>query len=177
MNLFDLRTGIGYDIHPLVEGRPLKLGGVDIAHNKGLAGHSDADVLCHAIADALLGAVGERDIGYHFPNSDEEWRGLGGLRMLEIVRDILATRRAQVINVDSSILAEAPRVLPYVEGMRLGIAEALAIPGERVGIKATTNERLGAIGRAEGIAAFATVLVCLGSTTPLPDHGVGVALV
>lgn len=152
-------SGIGYDIHRLVEGRKLILGGVEIAHSKGLDGHSDADVLCHAIADALLGAVGERDIGHHFPNSDESIRGISSLDILKRVAEILAGKNASVVNVDSTLIAEAPKIGPHLSAIRANIAAALNVPAASIGVKATTNELLGAIGRGEGIAAMAVASV------------------
>ena len=153
------RAGIGYDVHRFAEGRPLILGGVEIPHSHGLDGHSDADVLSHAIADALLGAVGERDIGQHFPNSDESIRGISSLDILRRVATLLQNCRASIVNVDATLIAEAPRINPHVEKMRERIAEALAIPTSRVGVKATTNEGMGFLGRAEGIAAMAVASV------------------
>ena len=153
------QTGIGYDIHRLVEGRKLILGGVEIAHSKGLDGHSDADVLSHAIADALLGAVGEKDIGHHFPNSDESIRGISSLDILKRVAEILAGKSAVIINVDSTLIAEAPKIGPHLASIRANIAAALNVPAASIGVKATTNELLGAIGRGEGIAAMAVASV------------------
>jgi 2-C-methyl-D-erythritol 2,4-cyclodiphosphate synthase len=153
------RAGIGYDVHRLVEGRKCILGGVDIPHEKGLEGHSDADVLCHAIADALLGAVGEHDIGHHFPNTDESIRGISSLEILRRVRDILSSRQAHIVNVDASLIAQAPKIGPHLDAMRANIATVLEIPAGSVGIKATTNELLGFIGRGEGIAAMAVASV------------------
>jgi len=147
--------GIGYDVHRLVRGRKLILGGVDIPHDTGLEGHSDADALCHAIADAALGAIGERDIGFHFPNSDDTIRGMSSLEILRRVSLILARQHARVLNVDSTIIAEAPRMAPHIAAMRENIAAALGLPARRVGVKATTNETLGFAGRGEGIAAVA----------------------
>jgi 2-C-methyl-D-erythritol 2,4-cyclodiphosphate synthase len=152
-------TGIGYDIHRLVEGRKLILGGVEITHSKGLDGHSDADVLSHAVADALLGAVGERDIGHHFPNTDESIRGISSLEILRRVAAILAEKNARIVNVDSSLIAEAPKIGPHLDAIRANLSAALGIPVERVGVKATTNELLGAIGRGEGMAAMAVASV------------------
>ena len=153
--------GIGYDVHPLVPGRPLVLGGVAIPHDRGLDGHSDADVLAHAIADALLGAVGERDIGHHFPNTDETIRGISSLEILRRVRAVLTGQGARIVNVDSTLVAEAPKIGPHLDAMRACLAEALGLPARRVGIKATTNERLGFLGRAEGIAAMAVAGVAV----------------
>ncbi len=152
-------SGIGYDIHRLVEGRKLILGGVEIAHSKGLDGHSDADVLSHAIADALLGAVGERDIGHHFPNSDESIRGISSLEILKGVAGILSLKNAVIVNIDSTLIAEAPKIGPHLPAIRANIAAALKIPAACIGVKATTNEMLGAIGRGEGIAAMAVASV------------------
>jgi len=154
-----VRSGIGYDIHRFKAGRKLILGGVEIPHPCGLEGHSDADVLSHAIADALLGAIGERDIGHHFPNSDESIRGISSLQILHRVGEILAAKNAQVINIDASLIAEAPKIGPHLEAMREKIGEALGLTTSCVGIKATTNECLGALGRGEGIAALAVASV------------------
>jgi 2-C-methyl-D-erythritol 2,4-cyclodiphosphate synthase len=151
--------GIGYDVHRLVRGRKLILGGVDIPHDTGLDGHSDADALCHAIADAALGAIGEHDIGFHFPNSDESIRGISSIEILRRVAAILAKQGARVINVDSTIIAEAPKMAPHIVAMRENIAGALGVASRRVGVKATTNEMLGFAGRGEGIAAMAIINV------------------
>src|SRR6188472_1236444 len=149
------RVGIGYDVHPFEEGRRLVLGGVEIPHSKGLKGHSDADVLCHAIADAVLGALGEPDIGYWFPPSDPGIEGISSLKILEKVAEIAAAKGAIIGNVDSTVIAEAPKVNPHREAMKEKIAAALGITPDRVGVKATTNERLGFVGREEGVAAMA----------------------
>jgi len=154
-----IRTGIGYDIHRLVEGRKLILGGVEIAHPRGLEGHSDADVLSHAIADALLGAIGAGDIGQHFPNTDESFRNMSSLDILRRVAALLAKRKAQPINVDATLIAEGPRIASHIPAMREKIATAILLEESRLSIKATTNERLGAIGRGEGIAAMAVASV------------------
>ena len=156
--------GIGYDVHQLVPGRPLVLGGVTIPHDRGLDGHSDADVLCHAIADAILGALGERDIGHHFPNTDESIRGISSLEILRRVAAIVAGRGARITNIDSTLIAEAPKIGPHLDAMRACLAGALGLSQQRVGIKATTNERLGFLGRAEGIAAMAVAGVELHET-------------
>lgn len=153
------KCGIGYDAHRLVAGRKLILGGVEISHSLGLEGHSDADVLCHAIADALLGAIGEQDIGHHFPTKDESIRGISSLQILQRVGSILEQKRARVINIDATLIAEAPKIAPHIAGMRQNIAAALRVHASCVGIKATTNEGLGAIGRAEGMAAMAVASV------------------
>ncbi|MFL6529699.1 MAG: 2-C-methyl-D-erythritol 2,4-cyclodiphosphate synthase [Chthoniobacterales bacterium] len=154
-----IRSGIGYDAHRLVEGRKLILGGVEIPHDRGLDGHSDADVLLHAIADALLGAIGEGDIGRHFPNTDESIRGISSLEILRKVRGLLAEKNARACNVDSTVVAEAPKLQPHVEAMRKKIASALGCEISAINIKATTNEGMGAVGRGEGMIAMATVSV------------------
>jgi 2-C-methyl-D-erythritol 2,4-cyclodiphosphate synthase len=153
------RSGIGYDIHPLVPGRKLILGGIEIPHHAGLDGHSDADVLSHAIADALLGAVGLGDIGHHFPNTDESIRGISSISILEGVASLLAKAGATPVNIDATLIAEAPKIAPHISEMRRRIARALSISEEDVSIKATTNEQLGSIGRGEGIAAMAVASV------------------
>ncbi len=154
-----IRSGIGYDVHRLVEGRKLILGGVEILHDRGLDGHSDADVLTHAIADALLGAMGEGDIGHHFPNTDEANRGISSLEILRHVRSLLAEKNARALNVDATMIAEAPVLQPHIPMMRKKIAGALACDISCISVKATTNEGLGMIGRGEGMAAIATALV------------------
>lgn len=153
------RVGIGYDVHPLVEGRKLVLGGVEFDHTHGLQGHSDADVLIHAIADAILGAIGESDIGHHFPNTDERWRGVSSLVLLEAVRAILDKRGAVLENIDSTLVAEAPKIGPRVAEMKIKLGKALGLPPERVGVKATSNEKLGFLGRQEGMIAMAVASV------------------
>jgi 2-C-methyl-D-erythritol 2,4-cyclodiphosphate synthase len=155
------RVGIGYDVHPLVEGRKLFLGGIELAHDKGLEGHSDADVLIHALADAILGAIGSGDIGHHFPNTDERWRGVSSLVFLREIRTMLDQRGAVLENVDVSLIAEAPKIGPHLAKMKAVLGEALGITPDRVGLKATTNEKLGFAGRGEGIAAMAVACVTL----------------
>lgn len=154
-----IRTGIGYDVHQLAPGRALVLGGVVIPHEQGLLGHSDADVLCHAIADAILGAIGEPDIGFHFPPSDPSIAGIKSLRILEKAAGILAEKEGVLNNVDATLIAERPRIRPHVEAMRANIAAALRISPSQVGVKATTNEKLGFLGREEGMAALAVATV------------------
>jgi 2-C-methyl-D-erythritol 2,4-cyclodiphosphate synthase len=154
-----IRCGIGYDAHRLVAGRKLILGGVEIPHDRGLEGHSDADVLSHAIADALLGAMGKGDIGHHFSDTDESIRGISSLEILRHVRQLLAEENARATNIDATLIAEAPKLQPHIPQMKAKIANALACDVSRVNIKATTNEGLGALGRGEGIAAIATGLV------------------
>jgi 2-C-methyl-D-erythritol 2,4-cyclodiphosphate synthase len=153
------RCGIGYDAHRLVEGRKLILGGVEIPHARGLDGHSDADVLSHAIADALLGAIGEKDIGHHFPNSDETLRGISSIEILRRVKLLLENKKAHPANVDATLIAEAPKIGPHVSAMREKIANALGLDESRVSVKATTNEGLGALGRGEGMVAMAIASV------------------
>lgn len=153
------RSGIGYDVHQYAEGRAFVLGGVTIPHHKGLKGHSDADVLCHAIADAVLGAMGEPDIGYWFPPADASIEGISSLKILEKVAEIATSKGVVIENVDSSVIAEAPKVNPHREAMKKNIAAALGITPDRVGVKATTNERLGFVGREEGVAAMAVASV------------------
>ncbi len=155
-------VGIGYDIHAFASpeaGRKLVLGGVEMEYPVGLDGHSDADVLCHAIADAILGAIGEADIGHHFPNTDESIRGISSLEIVRRSVQLVAEQGGRVVNIDSSLIAEAPKISPHLEQMRANLAAVLGLPPRRVGIKATTNERLGSIGRKEGIAAFAVASV------------------
>ena len=154
-----IRTGIGYDIHRLTKTRKLILGGIEIPHSHGLEGHSDADVLSHATADALLGAIGAGDIGQHFPNTDESLRGISSLEILKRVTTILAERKTFVVNIDATIIAEAPKIAPHVSAMRQKIADATGVSESNVNVKATTNESLGAIGRGEGIAAMAIATV------------------
>jgi len=151
--------GLGYDVHRLAEGRKLILGGVEIAHSHGLEGHSDADVLLHAIADALLGAIGAGDIGRHFPNTDESLHGISSIEILKRVTKLLAEKRARVVNIDATVLAEEPQLAPHVAAMRKKIADAIGTSDSNVSVKATTNEKLGAIGRGEGIAAIAIATV------------------
>jgi 2-C-methyl-D-erythritol 2,4-cyclodiphosphate synthase len=154
-----IRCGIGYDAHRLVEGRKLILGGVEVPYDRGLDGHSDADVLSHAIADALLGAMGEGDIGQHFPNTDETIRGISSVEILRHVRSMLAEKNARATNVDATVIAEAPKLQPHIEQMRAKIGAALGCDASRVNVKATTNEGLGTIGRGEGMACIATAVV------------------
>ncbi len=154
-----IRTGTGYDVHRLVEGRPLVIGGVEIPHHRGLDGHSDADVLCHAIADALLGAAALPDIGHYFPPSDESIRGISSLEILRRVAAILRETGAVIHNVDSTLVAERPKILLHVPTMKQNIAAALGIAPDCVGVKATTNERMGFPGREEGMCAMATACI------------------
>ena len=153
------RTGIGYDVHQFVKDRPLIIGGVEIAHTHGLAGHSDADVLSHAIADALLGSMGLPDIGHYFPPTDETIKGICSLKILAKCGELAEERGIVIQNVDSQIIAEAPKVLPHASSMKEHISQALGITPEQIGIKATTNETMGFVGRHEGIAALASAMI------------------
>lgn len=162
-------TGIGYDVHALESGRPLVLGGIEIPHDKGLSGHSDADVLIHAIADALLGTISAADIGHHFPNTDESIRGIRSTEILARVVDMVTAREARIVNVDATLIAEAPKVAPHLDKIRASLAAHLRLPVSRVSVKATTNEGLGFLGRAEGIAAMAVATVMLDESTLDPD--------
>ena len=153
------QVGIGYDVHRLVEGRKLYLGGVEIPHSKGLDGHSDADVLIHAICDAILGALGEGDIGHFFPNSDPRWRGARSKVFLEEAARQVGFHEGRIINIDATVVAEEPKLGPHVAAMKENVAIALGINVRRIGIKATTNEQLGFLGRGEGIAAMAVASI------------------
>ena len=155
----DIRIGNGYDIHQLVENRPLILGGVKIEHHLGLLGHSDADVLTHAIMDAMLGALSLGDIGLYFPPTDERWAGADSLVLLEQVHGLIQQRGWQLCNIDSVIVAERPQLKPHIPTMRDRIANVLKLEPDQVSIKATTNEKLGPVGREEGIAAYAVTLL------------------
>lgn len=155
----DLRVGTGYDVHAFAEDRPCVLGGVTIPHERGLQGHSDADVLSHAIGDALMGAAALGDIGVFFPDDDEQYRGISSLVLLQRIVDALGESGYTVSNVDATVVAERPKLSPFVPLMRRRIGAALGLPDDRVSIKATTSERLGFTGREEGIAAHAVVLI------------------
>jgi 2-C-methyl-D-erythritol 2,4-cyclodiphosphate synthase len=152
-------TGIGYDVHQFARGRRLCLGGVQIEHEMGLLGHSDADVLLHAVCDALLGAAGLGDIGMHFPNTDPAWKDASSRVLLRIVVERVREQGWHIGNVDVVVLAERPRIKPHVPAMRAAMGEDIGIPPERINVKATTNERMGFVGREEGIAAYATALL------------------
>ena len=158
----DNRSGIGYDIHQLIEGRKLVLGGVKIPYKRGLLGHSDADVLLHAVADAVLGAAGQGDIGEHFSNKSPKYKGISSLLILARVRQIIKSAGFRVVNVDCVLLAEEPKISKYKKAMKENIAKALGITADRVNVKATTNEGLGFVGRQEGMAAYATAVVRAG---------------
>ncbi len=154
-----MRIGTGFDVHAFAAGRALVIGGVTIPHDRGLLGHSDADVLLHAIADAVLGALALGDIGVHFPDSDPKWRGADSRRLLREVVALAANRRHRIGNVDTTVIAQAPRLAPHVAAMRANIASDLGCELDCVSVKATTTERLGFAGREEGIAAMASVIL------------------
>ena len=155
----DFRVGHGFDVHAFAEGRRLMLGGVEIPHDRGLAGHSDADVLIHALCDAILGAAGLGDIGRHFPDSDERYRGADSSMLLRIVLSKAADGGWRLGNADATVVAQEPRLSPYIAGMREHLAAVCAVEVAQMNIKATTSEHLGSIGRKEGIAAHAVVLL------------------
>ena len=156
-----VHVGIGYDVHQLVAGRRLVLGGVEIPHTKGLDGHSDADALMHAICDAILGALGEEDIGHFFPNTDPRWRGVPSSIFLEEAARQVLRRNGRIVNVDATVIAQAPKIYPHIAEMKKRIADALGLREVQVGVKATTNELMGFIGREEGIAAMAVASIHL----------------
>ncbi len=155
----NLRIGNGYDIHQLVSDRPLILGGITIPHHLGLLGHSDADVLTHAIMDAMLGALSLGDIGHYFPPTDQQWQGADSLKLLAQVNQLVRSKGWQIGNLDSVIVAERPKIKPHIQSMRDRLAEVLQLSPDQIGIKATTNEKMDAVGREEGIAAYAVALL------------------
>jgi 2-C-methyl-D-erythritol 2,4-cyclodiphosphate synthase len=152
-----MRVGFGYDVHPLILGRKLILGGEVIPYQKGLDGHSDADVLVHSLIDALLGAAGEGDIGQHFPDNDEQYKDISSLRLLENTYEILKSNKLTINNIDVSIVIEEPRIAPFIRKMKNNIAQVLKTSSEKINIKATTNEKLGFIGRSEGAVSYCVV--------------------
>lgn len=152
-------VGLGYDVHRFAEGRKCVLGGVEIPHALGLDGHSDADVLCHAIADAILGAIGEADIGHHFPNTDPACKGMNSLEIVRRSVELVNAQGGRLVNIDATLIAEAPKISPHLAAMKAALSPVLGIPERRVGIKATTNEKMGFLGRREGIAAMAVASV------------------
>jgi 2-C-methyl-D-erythritol 2,4-cyclodiphosphate synthase len=154
-----MRVGIGYDIHPLGKGRKLILGGLEIPHTQGLIGHSDADALVHAVCDALLGAMGEGDLGRHYPSSDPRYKDISSLRLLEDVLEMLTKKGFRLVNLDTVIVAQAPRLGPHLDAMRARIAEVLKIEGTQVNVKVKSGEGLDAVGREEAIAAQAMCLI------------------
>jgi 2-C-methyl-D-erythritol 2,4-cyclodiphosphate synthase len=156
-----IHVGIGYDVHQLIAGRKLVLGGVEIPHPRGLDGHSDADALMHAICDAVLGAIGEEDIGHFFPNTDPRWRNVPSRIFLEEAARQVAQRDGRIVNVDATVIAQAPKIYPHIAEMKKRIAAALGVSEKKIGVKATTNETMGFIGREEGIAAMAVASIDL----------------
>ena len=161
----DFRVGNGYDVHQLAEGLPLVLGGVEIPHTKGCVAHSDGDVLIHALCDALLGALALGDIGQHFPDTSDDYKGIDSKILLARVVEMIRGRGWEIVNVDCTLLAQKPKIAPFVPQMRQVLAGILGLPEEAVSVKATTTERLGFVGREEGIAAYAACLL-----RTLPDH-------
>lgn len=155
----EIRIGNGYDIHRLVENRALILGGVEIPHTLGLLGHSDADVLTHAIMDAMLGALSLGDIGHYFPPTDPKWQGADSLVLLEQVHQMIGSQGWRINNIDSTVVAERPKLKPHIKAMRDRLARILQIDSSLISVKATTNEKLGAVGKEEGICAYAVVLL------------------
>ena len=153
------RVGQGFDVHEFAEGRPLIIGGIEMPSDKGLLGHSDADVLLHTVTDAALGAIGEGDIGHHFPDTDPEWEGADSAKLLSFIWDKVEAKGYTLGNVDCTIMAQAPKMAPYIEQLRNRIAELLHAEPSQVNVKATTTEKLGFVGRKEGIAAMATILL------------------
>jgi len=154
-----MRIGFGYDVHKLAEGRELRLGGVKIDYRCGLLGHSDADVLIHAICDALLGAANMRDIGFHFPDTSEKYKNIDSKILLRKTMSLLRAAGYELANIDATIAAEQPKLNPYIPGMQAVLAEAMGVPAADISIKATTTEQLGFTGRREGIAAYAVALI------------------
>lgn len=154
-----IKVGFGFDVHQLGEGRPFILGGVQVPHHAGAFGHSDADVLVHAICDALLGAANLEDIGYHFPNTDDQWKGISSLVLLSKCTDLLAEKKWSIGNIDAMLCLEAPKIKPYIPEMKRHIAKAAGISEDDISIKATTSETMGFVGREEGVVAYAVCLI------------------
>lgn len=154
-----MRIGNGYDVHKLTENRKLILGGVDIPYEKGLLGHSDADVLVHAVMDALLGAAAIGDIGQHFPDSDDKYKGISSLKLLGFVKDLLSENGYEIVNIDSIVVAQAPKLAPHIPEMRKNIADVLEMDVSDINVKATTTEKLGFTGRKEGISSYAVCII------------------
>lgn len=154
-----LKVGFGFDVHQLKDHHPFIIGGVDLAHHRGAFGHSDADVLLHAICDALLGAANLRDIGFHFKNTDPRWKGISSLVLLKETMKLVREKGWEVNNVDAMLCLEAPKINPHISQMQLNISEAMAISRDDISIKATTNEQMGFIGREEGVVAYAVCLI------------------
>jgi 2-C-methyl-D-erythritol 2,4-cyclodiphosphate synthase len=153
------RIGFGYDVHPLVEGKNFALGGISIPHSKGASGHSDADVLIHAICDALLGAAGLRDIGVYFPNTDADYKNIDSKILLEKVTALIAEKKYRVSNIDCTVCLESPKINPHIESMKKTLSGVMKIDTSQISIKATTNEKMGFVGREEGITAYAVCLI------------------
>jgi len=149
-----IRSGIGFDVHRFAQGRRLVLGGVEIHGHNGLEGHSDADVLCHAVMDAMLGAVAAGDIGKHFPDTDPKWKDADSIEMLKSVAALIGAKGFRVVNVDSTVIAQVPKIAPYIDRMRANMSEAIGVAADCVSVKATTMEKMGALGREEGIAVM-----------------------
>lgn len=154
-----IKVGFGFDVHQLKDGHPFIVGGVNLEHHRGAFGHSDADVLLHAICDALLGAANLRDIGFHFQNTDPRWKGISSMILLQETVKLLTEKGYSIGNIDASLCLEAPKINPYIPQMQKNIAEAINIPEEDISIKATTNEQMGFIGREEGVVAYAVCLI------------------
>lgn len=162
----ELRIGHGYDVHKLVEGRKLILGGVEIPHTLGLLGHSDADVLLHAVMDAIIGALGEGDIGKHFPDTSNEFKDISSMNLLVWVKEIMNKYSAEIVNLDSTLILQKPKVAPYIEKMRENISFALNCDISKINVKATTEEKLGFTGREEGVSAHSVVLLEIKNKAP-----------
>ncbi len=154
-----IKVGFGFDVHQLKEGRPFILGGVNLEHHSGAFGHSDADVILHAICDALLGAANLRDIGFHFSNKDDRWKGISSLVLLQQVVELLAEKGWEIGNIDAMVVLEEPKINPHIPAMKVNIANAAGISEDDISIKATTNEQMGFIGRQEGLVAYAVCLI------------------
>lgn len=154
-----IRVGFGFDVHQLKDGHPFFIGGIKLEHHKGAFGHSDADVLIHAICDALLGAANMRDIGYHFSNKDERWKGISSLVLLKECVRLISEKKYKIGNIDCMLCLEAPKINPHIPAMKKVLAEAMQIDEDDISIKATTNEQMGFIGREEGVVSYATVLI------------------
>lgn len=155
----NIRVGYGFDVHQLKDGNDFWLGGIKLIHSKGAVGHSDADVLIHAICDALLGAANLRDIGFHFPNTDAKYKGISSKKLLQEVVNKIADKGFSIGNIDATIVLESPKINPHIDKMKKALSEVMNISGENISIKATTNEKLGFVGREEGVSAHAVVLI------------------
>ena len=160
----EMRIGHGYDVHRLTDGRSLIIGGVEIPYEKGLLGHSDADVLIHAVMDAIIGALGKGDIGKHFPDTDKEFEGINSMNLLTRVKKLLDDSNGRIVNIDATLIMQKPKIAPYIDRMRANIAFALNTEASRINVKATTEEKLGFTGSGEGAAAHAVVLIQIGDS-------------